>query len=432
MAASLRLLALFILMLPSPLRKYFSVSHHRPKEALHPIVLVPGASCPNIEVRLTEPYMPSVPRCGAMKGKGWFELWVNASDVLAHDYVECFKEQMSLFYDPVTNDYRNLPGVETRVPNFGSARGFHDKKPHPEYCLTVIRETLERIGYKDGETLFGAPYDVRHAPPVPSQQPSEVFSVYFKQMTLLVAGMVALEFVNSKPLAWRNKYIKHLILVAPTLPEGFTESIRNLISGTDIIYLPRTSPLDLRPTWRSFESALVDLPSQAVFGHEPLVITKLRNYSAYDIEDLLTAIGFREGIQPFKRRAVPKTQSFQAPMVPVTCINGVGNRTPRQLIYWDGDFDASPEFVFGDGDGKINLISMLAFDEKMRQHPGQRKQFKSIKLDGAQHSNIVTVEWAMRRVMQEMHEANWISSETNVFFLCNAQYYSIICNGNLW
>ncbi|CAL5008060.1 unnamed protein product [Urochloa decumbens] len=430
MAAPLRLMALFLLMLPSPLRKYLSVSHHRPKEALHPIVLVPGASCPNIEVRLTEPYMPSVPRCGAMKGTGWFELWVNASDVLAHDYVECFKEQMSLIYDPVSNDYRNLPGVETRVPNFGSARGFRDKEPlHPEYCLTVIRETLERIGYHDGETLFGAPYDLRHAPPVPSQQPSEVFSVYFKRMTLLLedaskknkgkkaiifghsyGGMVALEFVNSKPLAWRNKYIKHLILVAPTLPEGFMEPLRNLISGTDILYLPRTSPLYLRPTWRSFESALVDLPSQAVFGHEPLLITKQRNYSAYDIEDLLTAIGFGEGIQPFKRRAVPKTQSFQAPMVPVTCINGVGNRTPRQLIYWDGDFDASPEFVYGDGDGKINLISMLAFDEKMRQHPGQRKQFKSIKLDGAQHSNIVTVEWALRRVMQEIHEANWISS----------------------
>jgi len=27
---------------------------------------------------------------------------------------------MSLVYDPAINDYRNLPGVETRVPNFGS------------------------------------------------------------------------------------------------------------------------------------------------------------------------------------------------------------------------------------------------------------------------------------------------------------------------
>nr|CAB3448669.1 unnamed protein product [Digitaria exilis] len=43
-----------------------------------------------------------------MKGKGWFELWVNAADVLPHGYVECFKEQMSLVFDPAINDYRNL------------------------------------------------------------------------------------------------------------------------------------------------------------------------------------------------------------------------------------------------------------------------------------------------------------------------------------
>jgi lysophospholipase-3 len=36
---------------------------------------------------------------------------------------------MSLVYDPAINDYRNLPGVETRVPNFGSTRAFSYKNP---------------------------------------------------------------------------------------------------------------------------------------------------------------------------------------------------------------------------------------------------------------------------------------------------------------
>ena len=44
-----------------------------------------------------------------------------------HDYVPCFQEQMALVYDPVLNVYRNIPGVETRVPNFGSSYGFSEK-----------------------------------------------------------------------------------------------------------------------------------------------------------------------------------------------------------------------------------------------------------------------------------------------------------------
>jgi len=161
--------------------------------------------------------------------------------------------------------------------------------------------------------------------------------------------------------------------------------------------------------WRSFESSIVNFPSPAVFGDRPLVVTARRNYSAYDVEDLLADIGFGAGVEPFTRRAVPKTSSFQAPMVPTTCINGVGNNdTPEQLVYWDGDFDAEPEIVYGDGDNTINLISMLAFDEKMRRQPEQNKLYKSIKLHGAEHGTIVTEDWALERVMQEILEASRI------------------------
>jgi lysophospholipase-3 len=86
-----------------------------------------GISCPVLEARLTDAYTPSLPRCGAFKGKGWFPLWNSKQDLVDHDYVSCFEEQMSLVFDPVTNDYRNQPGVETRVPDFGSAYGFSYK-----------------------------------------------------------------------------------------------------------------------------------------------------------------------------------------------------------------------------------------------------------------------------------------------------------------
>ncbi|CAL5079152.1 unnamed protein product [Urochloa decumbens] len=416
------LLPLLLLLLPPALREYLLASH-QPK--IHPVVLVPGMTCGDLEARLTGAYQPSVPRCGAMKGKGWFELWKNVSDLAAHDYLDCFLEQMRLVYDPTTNEYRNLPGVETRVPNFGSSRGFRCKNPlQPKQCFDKVRESLERLGYRDEDTLFGAPYDWRHAPPLPGQ-PSKVYSSFFKEFKALVeaasakhqkkvivighsyGGLVALEFVRNTPLAWRNEYIKHLILVAPTLSEGFLNQLQRLVTGpSDWTYIIGATTLSLRPMWRSFEISITDLPSPQVFGHKPLVITERRNYSAHDMEDLLAAVSFVDGVEPFRRRSVPKMHYFQAPMVPMTCINGVGNRTPKQLVFWEGEYDRAPEMVYGDGDGYVNLISMLAFDKEMRQQPGQKNQFKSIKIDGAQHSGILTEEWAVKRVVQEILEAN--------------------------
>ncbi|KAL6611261.1 hypothetical protein ACP70R_039189 [Stipagrostis hirtigluma subsp. patula] len=393
---------------------------------LHPIILVPGLGCTDLEVRLTDAYHPSIPRCGAMKGKGWFGLWTNTSDLVAGDDVECFEEQARLVYDPAINDYRNLPGVETRVLNFGSASAFHDKNIHHRRgCFDNVREALERIGYRDGDTLFGAPYDFRYAPPLPGQ-PSQVYSLYFEQLMGLVetaseksrhkkviifahsyGGMVALEFIRSTPLAWRERYIKHLVMAAPVLPVGVVEQLITLVfQPSGLIYLPALVP-SIRRWWRSTESSIVDLPSPNVFGHKPIVITRQRNYSAYDMEEFFVAIGFSDGIESFRRRAVPKMRYFEAPMVPMTCINGVGVRTPRQVVYWEGDYDVAPELVYGDGDGAINLISMLAFDREMRRQPGQK--FKSIKVQNAEHCALILEEWALKRVIDEILEANRVS-----------------------
>ncbi|KAL6600326.1 hypothetical protein ACP70R_045126 [Stipagrostis hirtigluma subsp. patula] len=295
-------------------------------------------------------------------------------------------------------------------------------------CFDDAREALERVGYSDGETLFGAPYDFRYAPPLPGQS-SEVYSRYFKQLMGLVemaskknqqkkvilfahsfGGMVAFEFVRNTPLAWRKRYIKHLVMAAPTLPLGFVQQLKGLVYGpSEMIYVPQANRSSMRTWWRSFEAAIVDLPSPKVFGHKPIVVTKQRNYSAYDMEEFLAAISFGDGVKPFKRRAVPKMRNFEAPMVPMTCINGVGVSTPQQLVYWEGDYDVAPEIVYGDGDGFVNFISMLAFDKEMCRQPGQKRQFKSVRVQNAQHSTLIMDEWALKRVIEEVLEANQVS-----------------------
>ncbi|KAF7069403.1 hypothetical protein CFC21_075038 [Triticum aestivum] len=429
--ALLRLIALLFL-LPPPLRHYLSPASGGRASQLnvkHPIILLPGFSCSNLEARLTDEYAPSQPRCGALKGQGWFPLWNDTWAIVNHDYLPCFEEQMSLVFDPILDDYRNIPGVETRVPDFGSTHGITSKNDagRNEFCLIKLRDELEALGYRDRDTLFGAPYDLRHAPPPPGQ-PSRVYSDYFARLVELVehasdknggkpaillghsfGGRVLLDFVTSTPLPWRQRFIKHLFLVSPTTPTGFMLALTNLASGSSVVQLPTVSSLALRSMWRTFASSLLSMPAPRVFGRRPLVITKERNYSAYDYPDFLAALGFSaNGIVPFVKRVLPTMVRIDAPMVPTTYINGVGVQTAEQVMYLDGNFDVATETVYGDGDGTINAASILAFAKEVgTQHRRNNDiPFKFVKIPNATHAGIVIEKHPLARVMAELLEAN--------------------------
>ncbi|XP_039778309.1 lecithin-cholesterol acyltransferase-like 1 [Panicum virgatum] len=158
--------------------------------------------------------------------------------------------------------------------------------------------------------------------------------------------------------------------------------------------------------WRTFETAIVNLPSPEVFGRRPLLVTRSKNYSAYDIADLLVAISSANGDKPFRERELAKMGYFKAPMVPMTHMYGMGVPTEEQLVYREGDFDIPPEMVYGDGDGTINLKNMLAFEEKVGKQPGQRELFKSIRVTKVPHSELVIHQRALKKIMCEIVELN--------------------------
>lgn len=88
---------------------------------LYPVVLVPGSGGNQLEARLTEAYRPSSLVCRRLDRGRWFRLWFDPA-VIVGPLTKCFAERMALLYDPVLDDYRNAPGVETRVPYFGSTQ----------------------------------------------------------------------------------------------------------------------------------------------------------------------------------------------------------------------------------------------------------------------------------------------------------------------
>ena len=126
--------ALVLLLLPASLLRVrdHHLSRREAEGGLHPVVLIPGLSCPDLEARLTDAYWPSTPAgCSREEGR-WFELLTNRTWELDPERAACFVDHMRLVYDPILSDFRNLPSVETRVPGFGSARGFGSKIPtHP-------------------------------------------------------------------------------------------------------------------------------------------------------------------------------------------------------------------------------------------------------------------------------------------------------------
>ncbi|XP_051204566.1 lecithin-cholesterol acyltransferase-like 1 [Lolium perenne] len=428
----LGLLQLLLLLLPPSLRDYLGAGPSdrgvdQQLQVYHPIILQGGFGCPNLEARLTDAYTPSLPRCGALKGKGWFPLWNGTGDLLNHHYMRCFEEQMSLVFDPVINSYQNQHGVETRVPYFGSAYGFSYKDETCPFCCNVrLRNELEALGYRDGDNLFGAPYDIRHAPPRPDKY-SQVYSEYFAHVKDLVqnasekngnkpvifighsfASRLILDFVNSTPLQWRKKFIKHLVLLSPTPHTGFMDVVANLVSGPRVFPFPNVPNLALRPMWWSFASSLLSLPSPMVFGHEPLIITKHRNYSAYDYPDFLAALGFSiKGVSPLTKLPPPTDMRVEAPMVPTTVLSGFGIETTKQMVFWDGNFDVSPELVYGDGDGVVNFISVLAFTKELeRQQELENIFFKFVKIPNVAHGDITIQDHSLKIVLDEVLEAN--------------------------
>jgi lysophospholipase-3 len=218
-------------------------------------------------------------------------------------------------------------------------------------------------------------------------------------------GRLMLDFLNSTPPLWRKNFIKHLVLLSPTPPIGFTETLTNLASGPTCIPMETIPRLALRPMWWSFTSSLLSLPSPTVFGHEPLIITKHRNYSAYDYQDFLAALGFSvKGTLPFNKWV---DKRVEAPMVPTTYLSGFGVQTPKQVVYRDDNFNVYPENVYGDGDGVVNWNSVLVFAKELkRQQSPKNILFKFIKIPNVSHSYIAIQDDSLKIVIAEILEAN--------------------------
>ncbi|GAV56610.1 LACT domain-containing protein [Cephalotus follicularis] len=396
--------------------------------SLHPIILVPGTGGNQLEGRLTESYKATSILCNRWypikKDKeGWFRLWFDTSVILA-PFTECFAQRMTLHYDNDLDDYVNAPGLQTRVPHFGSTHSLLYLDPNLKHItayMAPLVQSLEEIGYVNGETLFGAPYDFRYGLAAEGH-PSYVGSKFLHDLKVLIenasnsnggkpvillshslGGLFVLHLLNRNPLSWRQKYIKHF--VALSAPWGGTVQEMLTFASGYTLEVPLVEPLLVREEQRSSESNLWLMPNAKVFGHrKPLVITPHALYSAADIAQFLIDIGFPQGVHPYKSRILPLMQQLTAPEVPVTCIIGTGVKTAETLFYGGSGFDKQPEVIYGDGDGTVNLVSLLALESLWADKKTQ--PIKVIRVSGVSHSSILKNDTALHVIIREVNVIN--------------------------
>ncbi|CAN6286952.1 unnamed protein product [Urochloa humidicola] len=401
----------------------------------HPVILIPGAGGNQLEARLTEEYKPCSLACRVwppVRGRGgWFRLWFDPSVLLA-PLTRCFAERMMLYYDAVADDYRNAPGVETRVSDFGSTSTLRYLDPSLKLLtgyMNTLASTLEKAGYEEGHDLFGAPYDFRYGLAGPGH-PSEVGSAYLHRLRLLVesacaanggrpailvahslGGLFALQLLARSPLPWRTAHVARLVtLSAPW--GGSVQEMLTFASG-NTLGVPFVDASLIRDEQRTAESNLWLLPAPRVFGNTTLVVSRAhdgsgggnRSYSAKNMTQFLRDIGFEEGVEPYRARIRPLVEALPEPGVPVTCLVGTGVDTVESLVYGEGGFEEPPEeVVYGDGDGTVNLASLVGPIKAWSDSPAQVVEV--VELPGVSHSGILNDKSALEQIIRVVDSIN--------------------------
>ncbi|KAJ1293762.1 hypothetical protein BS78_01G094000 [Paspalum vaginatum] len=402
----------------------------------HPVILIPGTGGNQLEARLTEDYKPSSLACRVwplVRGRGgWFRLWFDPSVLLA-PLTRCFAERFKLFYDADADDYRNAPGVETRVTDFGSTSTLRYLDPNLKLLtgyMNTLASTLEAAaGYEEGQDLFGAPYDFRYGLAGPGH-PSRVGSAYLDRLRLLVesacaanggrpavlvahslGGLFALQLLARSPAPWRAAHVARLLtLSAPW--GGSVQEMLTFASG-NTLGVPFVDATLVRDEQRTSESNLWLLPAPRVFGNTTLVVSRLhgRAYSAKNMTQFLRDIGFEEGVEPYRARIRPLVEALPEPGVPVTCLVGTGVDTVQSLVYGDAGFDDGPEeVVYGDGDGTVNLASLMGPIKAWSDSPAQVVEV--VELPKVSHSGILNDKSALDQIIRVLDSINLNATAT--------------------
>lgn len=159
---------------------------------------------------------------------------------------------------------------------------------------------------------------------------------------------------------WKDTYIRDYITVSGVW-HGTAKSAKAYASGDNegIWIIPQSQGRSGQRTYPS-TAWLLPTPSDTWTKDDVITITPQRNYTAWDFKDFFHDMNYNRGYEMFEE-TVGLTGPLPAPNITLHCLYGSKVNTPLQFIYKEGEFpDTQPKTIFGDGDGSVNIKSLMA------------------------------------------------------------------------
>lgn len=370
-----------------------------------PVIIVPGLEGSQLEAKLDKKETVS-PFCA--KKSDWFRLWMNVPDILFKS--KCWVDNVRLAYNQKNNSIFNAPGVETRVPYWGSTEGFEELNPYTPAFKTMVQKMVS-LGLEKNKTLRGAPYDFRYAPSSRvgadfilrlKELVEETYNSTGRRVSLVSHSMGCLEvlyLLNNQSQEWKDKYVEKWIPMSGPYG-GAAEPMRCHASG-DNEGFPTVSTLLARREQRTYETNHWLLPVPQYWGDAVLVSSPERNYTAHDLDDFFDDVGFPAG-KWLRRRTQNLTSRVEAPGVDVVCMYSMGVPTAESFAYGPGGFDdVTPTIVNGEGDGTVNAVS-LKLCERWTQKGAQTRSARTRVFSKITHTGMVTDEVVIQALLEEL------------------------------
>ncbi|XP_076325381.1 lysosomal phospholipase A and acyltransferase-like isoform X1 [Tachypleus tridentatus] len=366
-----------------------------------PIILVPGDGGSQIQAKLNKPETAHY-YC-EKKTTEYFTLWLNL-ELLIPYVLHCWVDNMRLVYNNYTRTTTNSPGVDIIIPGFGNTDTVEWLDPShvsPSAYFTNIVEYVLPLGYTRGVNIQGAPYDFRKAPNEMQDYLKNVTNLledtYYKtgnKKVLLICHSlgcpVMLYMLNKQPQSWKDKHVKGLVsLGAPW--GGVVKALKAFASGENLgVFV--INPLIVRKEQRSCPSLAYLIPSDKFWSkNEILVFTAKKNYTVANYYEFFQDINFETGWEMWKDTR-NLTYEMKPPGVEVHCLHGFNVSTIESFSYAEDEFpDGQPTITYGNGDGTVNLRSLLGcLRWKMKQkHKVYHKVFMNVDHMSILHDPIV-------------------------------------------
>ncbi|XP_068242151.1 lysosomal phospholipase A and acyltransferase-like [Palaemon carinicauda] len=277
---------------------------------------------------------------------------------------------IKLDYDRETHTTSSPPGVQVRIPGFGSTSSVEyltsEKISQSGYMIEPIENVLLPLGYKRDVDLRAAPYDFRKAPNEMHQYfenlrelIEEMYHETGRKVVLLSHSMgsnIARYFLIHHTQEWKDSHIETLISVAGAWG-GTVKTLKAFTSGYNfgIPFLNSKAMLSAEMT---FPSMAYMMPSGDVWNpDEVFIVSKVVNVTVSNYNELFAALDYEDGYS-MHLDTKDLDQIQVAPGVSLHCISSSKVDTPEKFFYDGNNLQEDPVTIMGDGDGTVNRRSL--------------------------------------------------------------------------